>query len=219
MSKKIGIVSEGVSDYYVLKHIVSRYLKEQDAYTIPLNPKQDKGKQIGFSGWQGVLNYISGTDDKNLIVEALKEDCEYVVVQIDTDVCAKYGVEHQTDNLALLWQNVRDSLVARIPEEFDKSKLIFAISIDETECWLIPFIDTNKKNCENTYRCVNIVNKDIKKQGLFIDPDNKNSDGARTAYDYILKQKKKPKEIIECSEYNYGFKKLIEQLDIINAKA
>ena len=48
MSKKIGIVSEGVSDYYVLKHIVSRYLKEQDVYTIPLNPKQDKGKQVGF---------------------------------------------------------------------------------------------------------------------------------------------------------------------------
>ena len=186
MSKKIGIVSEGVSDYYVLKHIVSRYLKEQDVYTIPLNPKQDKGKQVGFSGWQGVLNYISGTDEKNLFVEALKEDCEYVVVQIDTD---------------------------------HKSKLIFAISIDETECWLIPFIDTNKKNCENIDRCVNLVNKGIKKQNLFIDPDNKNSDGAKSAYDYILKQKKKPKEIKECSEFNYGFKKLIEQLDEISAKA
>ena len=97
MSKKIGIVSEGVSDYYVLKHIISRYLKEQDVYTIPLNPKQDKGKQVGFSGWQGVLNYISGMDEKNLFVEALKEECEYVVVQIDTDRCAEYGVEHQTD--------------------------------------------------------------------------------------------------------------------------
>ena len=199
MSKKIGIVSEGVSDYYVLKHIVSRYLKEQDVYTIPLNPKQDKGKQVGFSGWQGVLNYISGMDEKNLFVEALKEDCEYVVVQIDTDRSADYGVEHQTDDLTVLW-------------------LIFAISIDETECWLIPFIDTNKKNCENIDRCVNLVNKGIKKQDLFIDPDNKNSDGAKSAYDYILKQKKKPKEIKECSEFNYGFKKLIEQLDEISAK-
>ena len=72
MSKKIGIVSEGVSDYYVLKHIISRYLKEQDVYTIPLNPKQDKGKQVGFSGWQGVLNYISGMDEKYLFVESLK---------------------------------------------------------------------------------------------------------------------------------------------------
>lgn len=218
MSKKIGIVSEGVSDYYVLKHIVSRYLKEQDVYTIPLNPKQDKGKQIGFSGWQGVLNYISGTDEKNLFVEALKEDCEYVVVQIDTDVCADYGVEHQTEDIALLWQNVCENLARRIPADFDKSKLIFAISIDETECWLIPFIDTNKKNCENTNRCVNIVNKDIKRQGLFIDPENKNSDGAKAAYEFILKQKRKPKEIKECSEYNYGFKKFIEQLDKVCAK-
>ena len=211
MSKKIGIVSEGVSDYYVLKHIVSRYLKEQDVYTIPLNPKQDKGKQVGFSGWQGVLNYISGMDEKNLFVEALKEDCEYVVVQIDTDRCSDYGVEHQTDDLT-------EHLANRIPADFDKSKLIFAISIDETECWLIPFIDTNKKNCENIDRCVNLVNKGIKKQDLFIDPDNKNSDGAKSAYDYILKQKKKPKEIKECSEFNYGFKKLIEQLDEISAK-
>ncbi len=98
MSRKIGIVSEGVSDYRVLNHIISRYLKELDVYTIPLNPKQDKGKQVGFSGWQGVLNYISGTDEKNLFVEALKEDCEYVVVQIDTDVCAEYGVEHLADD-------------------------------------------------------------------------------------------------------------------------
>ena len=194
MSKKIGVVSEGVSDYYVLKHIVSRYLKEQDVYTIPLNPKQDKGKQVGFSGWQGVLNYISGMDEKNLFVEALKEDCEYVIVQIDTDRSADYGVEHQTDDLTVLWKNVY------------------------TECWLIPFIDTNKKNCENIDRCVNLVNKGIKKQDLFIDPDNKNSDGAKSAYDYILKQKKKPKEIKECSEFNYGFKKLIEQLDEISAK-
>ena len=113
MSKKIGIVSEGVSDYYVLKHIVSRYLKEQDVYTIPLNPKQDKGKQVGFSGWQGVLNYISGMDEKNLFVEALKEDCEYVIVQIDTDRCADYGVEHQTDDLTVLWKNKRWRLHSR----------------------------------------------------------------------------------------------------------
>ena len=148
-------------------------------------------------------------DEKNLFVEALKEDCEYVVVQIDTDCCADYGVEHQTEDLAVLWKSVCENLTNRIPSDFDKSKLIFAISIDETECWLIPFIDSNKKNCENIDRCMNLV--------LFIDPDNKNSDGAKSAYDYILKQKKKPKEIKECSEYNYGFKKLIEQLDNIDA--
>lgn len=215
MSKKIGIVSEGVSDYWVLKHIVSRYLKELDVYTIPLNPKQDKGRQVGFSGWQGVLNYISGKDDRNLIVEALKEECEYVVVQIDTDVCEAYGVVHQTEDYATLWQLVCENLKNRIPAEFDSNRLIFAIAIDETECWLIPFVDSDKKNCSNTNRCVNLVNKGLRKQNLYIDADNKNSDGAKSAFDYILKQKKKPKEIRDCSEFNYGFKKLIEQLDEI----
>ena len=77
---------------------------------------------MGFSGWQGVLNYISGMDEKNLFVEALKEDCEYVVVQIDTDRSADYGVEHQTDDLTVLWKNVYENLVNRIPADFDKSK-------------------------------------------------------------------------------------------------
>ena len=46
MSKKIGIVSEGVSDFWVLRHIITRYLKDQDLWILPLNPKQTKdGKQ------------------------------------------------------------------------------------------------------------------------------------------------------------------------------
>ena len=51
MSTKIGIVSEGASDFLVLKHIVDRYLKEYDVYTIPLKPKLTiKGRQIQFQG-------------------------------------------------------------------------------------------------------------------------------------------------------------------------
>lgn len=39
MSHKIGIVCEGISDYKILKHIVERYLRDYDVYTIPLKPK------------------------------------------------------------------------------------------------------------------------------------------------------------------------------------
>ena len=89
MSTKIGIVSEGVSDFFILKHIVERYLKEKDVYTIPLKPKvTSKNKQEGFGTWQGVFDYIKGDD--NLIVEAVKEGCEYVVVQIDTVVSMEW---------------------------------------------------------------------------------------------------------------------------------
>lgn len=215
MSRKIGIVSEGVSDFWVLRHIITRYLKDQDLWVLPLNPKQTKdGKQDGPGGWRLVMKYLEDKE-KKLIVEALKEDFEYIVVQIDTDVCEEYGVRHDLTDIGAFWQEVCVNLSNRLPEDFDKSRLIFAICIDEIECWLIPFVDTNKKDCQNTNRCVNIVNKSIKGKDLFIDADNKNSDGAKGAYDYILKQKKKPKDIKECSVHNYGFTKFIEQLDKI----
>ena len=213
MSKKIGIVSEGVSDFWVLRHIITRYLKDKDLWVLPLNPKQTKdGKQDGPGGWGLVVKYLEDKE-KKLMVEALKEDFEYIVVQIDTDVCEEYGVKHDLTDMGAFWKNVCDNLSNRLPEDFDRSKLIFAICIDEIECWLIPFVDTNRKDCESTNRCVNIVNKNIKGKDLFIDAGNKNSDGAKSAYDYILKQKKKPKDIKECSVHNYDFTLFIEQLD------
>ena len=160
------------------------------------------------------MKYIEDKE-KKLIVEAQKEDFEYIVIQIDTDVCEEYGVKHDLTDTGSFWENIRENLSNRLPEEFDKSKLIFAICIDEIECWLIPFVDTNKKNCVNTNHCVNMVNKGIKGKDLFIDADNKNSDGAKSAYDYILKQKKKTDELKECSEFNFGFKRFIEQLEIV----
>ena len=59
MSRKIGIVSEGVSDFWVLRHIITRYLKDQDLWVLPLNPKQTKdGKQDGPGGWGLVMKYL-----------------------------------------------------------------------------------------------------------------------------------------------------------------
>ena len=64
MSKKIGIVSEGVSDFWVLRHIITRYLKDQDLWILPLNPKQTKdGKQEGPGGWGIVMKYIEDNND------------------------------------------------------------------------------------------------------------------------------------------------------------
>ena len=213
MSTKIGIVSEGVSDYFILRHILERYLKEKDVYAIPLKPKvTSKNKQEGFGTWQGVFDYIKGDD--NLIVEAVKEGCEFVVVQIDTDVSLQYGVENNLDDKDAFWNAVKAKLVESVHPDFPKEKLIFAICIQEIECWLIPFVSSNQNECENTDRCLNIVNKHIRTQGS-IDKDNKNCPQAQKLYGFILSQKRKPKEIGDCSQFNYGFAKFVEQMDEI----
>lgn len=212
---KIGIVSEGASDFFVLKHIVERYLKEYDVYTIPLKPKLTrKGKQEGFGTWQGVFSYISGRDKDQLIVEAVKEGCRFVVIQIDTDVCEEYGVAKNLEQFSDIWEQVKNKLRESVHPDFPQELLLFAICIQELECWLIPFVSSDNKDCSNVDRCLNIVNKQIRTRGV-IDKDNKNSDAAQRLYRFILEQKRKPKEIAACAEFNYGFKMFIEQLEKI----
>jgi hypothetical protein len=211
MSTKIGIVSEGVSDFFILKHIIERYLKDKDVYTIPLKPKVSaQNKQVGYGSWQGVFEYIKGND--NLIVEAVKEGCEYVVIQIDTDVSSQYGVDNNHEDVSAFWNAVKEKLTASVHPDFPKDRLIFAICIQEIECWLIPFVSSNRNECENTDRCLNIVNKHIRTEGS-IDRDNKNCIQAQRLYISIWSKKRKPKEIGECSQFNYGFAKFVEQMD------
>lgn len=213
MSIKIGIVCEGISDYKILQHITERYLRDFDVYTIPLKPKETKqGAQDGFGSWQGVLEYIKGDDQ--MIVEAVNEGCSYVIVHIDTDVREQYGVAVDFESHEELHDNVKSLLIRGLHREFDRNKLIFAIAIHETECWLIPFLTDDKKDCGKTDSCVNTINKLLKDKGS-IDKDNKNAEKVRPIYQNILKQKKKAKDIKSVSRFNYGFAYFIDSLDRI----
>ena len=214
MSVKIGIVCEGISDYRVLKYITERYLRDEDVFTIPLKPKETRqGAQEGFGSWQGVLEYIKGED--RMIVEAVKEGCDYVIVHIDTDVREQYGVAINFASQEL-HDNVKMMLLKQLHPEFDPNKVIFAIAIHETECWLIPFLTNDNKDCGRTDSCVNTLNRLLKDKGS-IDKDNKNAEKVRPIYQNILKQKKKVKDIKAASRYNCGFAYFIDTLDRIKA--
>jgi soluble cytochrome b562 len=222
MSTKIGIVSEGISDFWALQHIIERYLKECDVYTIPLKPKvTPNGKQDGFGTWQGVFQYISGCDENKLIIEAKNEGCRFVVIQIDTDVCEEYGVKKDTTNIEIFFEQVKEQLSSHIHPEFDQSNIIYAICIHELECWLIPFVNSEAGKCSIIDGCLKTVNKAIKTKGS-IDKDNKNDVRVRSLYQYIFTHKKKPKDIKDCAQYNKGFENFVKQLDqikeILNAE-
>ena len=215
MSHKIGIVCEGISDYKILKHIVERYLRDCDVYTIPLKPKiTPQGKQEGFGTWQGVLNYIKGDD--GLILEAIKEGCLFVIIQIDTDVCEEYGVTKDTADISEFYDNVKNKLAESIHPDFNLDQAIYAICIHEIECWLIPFICTS--DCDNIDRCLNIINHQIRRTGATIDKENKNSPQAAAVYENILRHKRKVRDIQVVAQYNYGFQQFINQLNVIQAR-
>lgn len=212
---KIGIIAEGITDYWVLKHIIERMLKDKDPNVISLQPKVINGKQDGFGGWGNVFTYIE--KEEYIIDLAQTEEFDYIVVQIDTDVADQYGVDNSIA-VDQLYEDVVKKILDSVHEKFDKSKLIFAICINSLECWLIPFVTTNQIDCKAIDNCVNKVNKHIKAKYGTIDKDQKGK--AIEQYYSILSQKeaKKPAIIESYSKYNYGFAKFIDSLKGVAAK-
>ena len=114
---KIGVVAEGVIDYWVIKHVVERFLKDKGAYTVALQPKiTTAGKQEGYGGWKKVFEYIS---QKEYIINLAQiEGCEYVIVQIDTDVCEEYGVE-KSQNLNSIFNSASAKIFETVCSRVD----------------------------------------------------------------------------------------------------
>lgn len=213
-----GLICEGPSEYRIIRYLTERYLGDE----IAINPKQPEikgGKQIGFGGWLNVLNYCTEANFDDIL-----STNDYIMIQIDTDTCAEVGYDIKirkedgsTKSDTELYEEIIPRILKNIPAEKliqYKEKIIFAICFNETECWLLPIYYTDKRKCSTT-GCINKLNQQLAKDKLGIPEKDKNSPNAQKIYDRILKNIKKAEVIKEHSQYNYGFKKFIEQLDVI----
>lgn len=68
-----------------------------------------------------------------------------------------------------------------------------------------------------TDSCVSAVNRLLKGDG-YIDKDNKNAEQVQPVYEKILRSLRKAKQLRAASVHNFGFKSLIESLDLIREK-
>lgn len=217
---QIGLIAEGASELRILKHIIGRYLgTEHDINEI--QPKTDvQGTQIVPGGWDRVITTFEFV---NTVKDALVEN-DYVLIQIDTDQAqtAPFSVNVLDENgqyckPEVLHQRVSERILNHIPNLIDseKERVILAICISEIECWLLPLYYNDSKRCKTT-GCITLLNQKLSSNKIDPLPNgNKNSQGAQKTYNTILKNLKKPKEIEECAQYNYGFKYFIQQLKTI----
>ena len=126
---------------------------------------------------------------------------KYIIIQIDTDVSEREGFDvskRDTKGKELepveLIENVITKLIGLIGQEFYNEhvdRIIFAISVHEIECWLLPLYYNDKKQAK-TSGCVKTLNIELaKKEGFTIDVNSKN----QKYHDHITKQfwKKKRK--------------------------
>ncbi|WP_267269653.1 hypothetical protein [Pseudomonas protegens] len=182
-----ALVTEGITDQVIIERIIYTIIEdalgeEPDINILqPLRDATDEARQAtgSFGGWERVLEFCSSTEK---LKEALEYN-EFLVIQIDTDCCGhvNFDVPYHKDGIELtaeeLAGNVQSFIEAKLTPELMTQyghRIIFAIAVHSTECWLMPFyaalerdkrkekscathlqraLTKAKKNHEKTFRC------------------------------------------------------------------
>lgn len=166
-----GLVAEGVTDHVVLENILIGYFNDPDLIVRPLQPLRDATdtSSESFGGWYNVFEYCQSSVFKEAFVQN-----DYLVVQIDTD-CS----HHKHFDVPPVNGETIEQFIERIVEKFDglmlnsfgeaffkmyQKRILFAISVDEIECWLLPLYCSDKarasvNNCLHKLNQVLIKNK------------------------------------------------------------
>jgi hypothetical protein len=216
---KFALITEGVSEFNIIKHIIVKYFKDQDPYINPIQPIILNDKQETTGGWVEVLKYCEREEKlKNLMLYN-----DYLVIQIDTDQSqnAPFNINHlkptgeekTTNELLHDVLNKLNSLISPDIKATYSDKIFFAISIHTLECWLLPLFYVNNHKSD-TKGCLSTLNSELVKKS--IKPiSTKNSPSAQQSYRSILINWKKKSEIIASAQFNIGFKGFLESLDLI----
>jgi len=212
-SPRFALIAEGPSDHVVLTHFLAAYFQDPD---IVANPLQPPSSDIP-GGWTEVLRYCSSPRLEQAFV-----DNDFVVIQIDTDVCEEVGfavprrgpssgAELTPDELA---DRVTEFLISRLPPGVHArfaDRMIFAVCVDSIECWLLPLYYNDGRRSKLTH-CLGSLNQQLSIQEKFsIDQANKQTN----YYEKIMRSKKcgKRKTLESIAAENPSLARFIRALD------
>jgi hypothetical protein len=176
-----GVISEGDTDYVVLENILIGYFeKDVTAYINQLQPPRGKS-----GGWSRVLKYCGSLDFKNDFI-----DNDFMLIQIDTDKSfeAPFDVLHEDIKGKLSIESLIESVKERFTALFKLSfgdtfyqehahRILFAITVHSTECWLLPLYFNDEKDKSEIRGCYEKLNKKVKNlQKTFVFYDKMSTD-------------------------------------------
>lgn len=218
---RFGLVSEGITDQIVLQNILSGYFNTADIVVDALQPTRDatdNNKMANAGNWHKVMEYCRS----QYFREALTTNGEdyYLIIQLDTDVFKTgsvgepYKVQTRTEegevSSTQLLANVVNKLIELMGREFyiqHHQRIIFAVSVNEIECWLLPLYGSSKESKKDK-KCINTLNKGLqKKEGFTIDAKNPQY------YRIASKGYRKNRTLLKSYQYNLSFAYFIQQLN------
>ncbi len=163
--QKFGLISEGVTDNAVLENILIGYFNQDiSAYINHLQPPPSAS-----GGWSRVLKYCSSMDFKNDF-----DNNDFMVIQIDTDKSFElpFNVQHEENGVKLSVGQLIDKIKERFHQLFSTAygadfltqyghRILFAVAIHSTECWLLPLYYKSVKDKSEIKSCYEKLNKQI----------------------------------------------------------
>ena len=163
-----GLISEGITDQIIIENILFGIFGEDYVATFlePLRDASDEDKMTISGNWTKVIDYLMKADK----IESALVFSDFIIIHIDTDVSAEFGIQHNSskENRSLtpteLIAYAKANLISRIAPALYKrisSKIIFAIAVHSTECWLLPLWETQKAKQAQIANCLDRINNAI----------------------------------------------------------
>ncbi len=206
-----GLIAEGPTDHAVLENILVGYFDDDDLtqYIRPLQPLRDATDAVeSKGGWTRVLDYCRST----LFRDAFDEN-DYLVVQIDTDrlfekpfeLDISLPVDELVVQVIMKFENLMQGSFGQ--EFFEKfhSKILFAVAVNEIECWLLPLFYSDN-NAAATSSCLDRLNRQLRKN------NEKPVEKKHNRYDRLSRPFCKRKKLVEASSRNPSFKIFMDRL-------
>lgn len=165
----VGIVAEGPTDQRVLEALLVGGLAGAGITPVvnDIQPVSDATGGAGYGGWELVFAWLGRGDYRR----ALQMN-DLVVIQLDTDVCERVGFEvsRREGGRELTDLELVDRVIERVRREIDAGflashgdRLVFAIAVNELECWLLPLVYDNQK-AGKTLGCFEALTEALKKK-------------------------------------------------------
>lgn len=118
-----------------------------------------------FSGWEKVFDFLKSED----IIDAIDTN-DFVIIQIDTDMGdhPHFGLSLREKTIITIVEECIEKLKSSLHPEFPPSaleRLLFAIPVLSTECWIFSLHDTTHKHTDKTInKCENRLQRHLEKK-------------------------------------------------------
>jgi hypothetical protein len=206
---RFGIVGEGVTDFYVLESLLIGFFNDKDLPVTRFRPKQQE--PFGFGN---LMNYLASED---FIIDL--ESVDFTLVQIDTKECADWNpsinnIGDDDTQIEVFIEQVRNFLIDKIGNEFYQEfqdRIIFAITVHEIECWLLPFHINTLAHQRKIVGCIGTLENIANTKGISI--NQKNFQQGKH-YEDFSKPLKKKKELLLKAKLNPSLNAFIETLKV-----